>query len=577
MNSLDAELVSALNEAVENTSRSMSEHIAPNLEIILEKKSIKDLKPKSPLEINQLETWKMNLIDLGYLKPEHAEDDYFSEKIVNAYIRYIRDDPALDNESPAGANDNPTQAPISATEAPGPVEDYRINELMSFDGDKLDIDLPVEGQSGLYTRVLHYKLRVLGLYNGGIADPVNQGTLAAIKEIKRLLPDEDAEKKLFDIIGDARMMSSLFLGRKDFIPLIIHSCGEIVKAETDLKDIAIIDGKFLKEHHEWHYLLRSDKDFYEHVKRTMRSLVAPARLMQQSLNLFGIQLIQLRLWMHGFYDGNVDGWWGPLSYRALLKAFEFAKINRKDAMRSLGGGYWALNPYYLEEALFGVLERADISLEACQEGIINESIYLKDNHTEKKAGGITAVFSKIGKGILKCINDAIAVGKKIYSGVKTLVKSAASAIANGYNWMKGKLEELAAPVVNFIRAFYFKARDGIKMAFEGMKRFVHFILGKPIVTSDEQAVVLTKLAIDCDSHAFVSSNAKPALVKKHIAHCRELRANLALFLKITGRVLGLAIDFASGRLWVSAAYKIGVIVFNALKGITVKPLYALAG
>ena len=61
---------------------------------------------------------------------------------------------------------------------------------------------------------------------------------------------------------------------------------------------------------------------YQQVIQFIRGRGTAATVFHTIQNKLGLRLLQLKLWMAGFYYGRIDGWWGPLSHRALFDLLE---------------------------------------------------------------------------------------------------------------------------------------------------------------------------------------------------------------------------------------------------------------
>jgi hypothetical protein len=514
--------------------------------------------PETLLEKDLFSQWQQHLLDLEYVNEEDATADFCTQRVIEAIRSFCRDDPTLadpDPGSPSYKNNLEAQP-----QWPGPLELDRLTTLTSFDGDKIHMPMPSEDDLSLFSRVLHFRLKTLGLYQGPVAEKLNEDTEIALDLFRMITGSQDPGCDILDSLGDARLLMDSYI--KENNPLLVLKLTETQgEPEFDYEELAIINGRFVHGRDEWKVLEIHDAEHFKkaRIKAASRPSVESRRM--DIRNHFGLQLIQLRLWMHGFYKGRMDGWWGRMTFTALKEALAFEDLRQEEAVLYLGRGYWALNLEFLERRLFARLERSPSSFSGCCEVVREYSVYVKERNADH-AALFTSVWDEVGKGS----QGIILLGRRIYYGTKTLLRSGANALLKGFNWISGAIEKLAAPVLNFLHSFFRLAREGVQTAVQALERASHLALGKPIISRRGDDWALTRFDSDCDALLWVSEKSPFDLVRSHSQLCRAMARDLDFFLTVAGKVFSYMIRIAEGPPgWFRMALDLGMMVRDALK------------
>ncbi len=511
-------------------------------------------RPKNSLDQDLLDEWKQHLMDLGYLDERFASLDTYTTVIIQAIKAFCKDDTAIstvseDGPLPQGFKDNMEHR----FGRPGDLALNRLNRYTSFDGEPLGAPLPGVGSLNLYSRILHFRLKTLGLYNQSVAAPVNSETEIALSLVSVLLGTRDGEN-LIDLLGNVKAMTERYRELNAMRPLVIRDTP--TPARAVFGRLAILNGKFIHTDHQWRVLERSTPDVFQQLRRDIATRPNASMFTADYRNRFGLGLLQLWLWMNGYYQGHVDQWWGPLSTEALDEALAFERVPKANVSISLGNGLCALNFPALEEDVLDKMAGAQEVLEKNEAAIIHESSFLQSKEKENQT-----IFDKIWAQIRAGFKKIIQVGRRIYHGAGTLIKSALRGLLNGLDWIKSRAEKIAAPVVNFFRQVYKRIREGIRMAARSLNIFAHFVFGKPVITQDGHSFVLSRFDFDRDGVLFASNKAPPKLIQAHQRLLARLSASLSLLLSIAGQIIFLVRSIAGGPVsWLQIGFRIGTIV-----------------
>jgi hypothetical protein len=518
-------------------------------------------RPETPLDREMLGQWQQHLLDLGYLAEADAGADRYTAEVMQAIDSFCRDDPTLTRPdvrpaSNGGSIRSNLEIPV---EHVGAVELDRLTRLTAFEGLSLGAEVPGRGEQGLIGRILHFRLKVLGLYGRAVDAPVSKHTTDALRALERTIGPVGDSENIIDLLADPERLEEKYLAHHQHEPLVFRHPSKRPPAAVDYERLAIVDGRFLSTDNEWTVLEHRDSQIFRQLQEQLEHRSSPAARKMVANNRFGLQLIQVQLWKHGFYEGRLDGWWGALTVEALEEALEFEGIPVDEVLRPLGQGYFALNFWRLHERLFMQLDRAESDLNACREYIMQESIYLGE---QEKYGGL---FRRVWGSVRDNFQEAIAAGRRIYRGVNTLVKSAANALLKGFNWIRGELQHLVAPVANFLRLCSTTIRDGIHTAVQAVQKFFHFVLGKPLAVHDEADCIFVRFDRDLDPVLFVSDDASSELCDHYHHLLRGLSRAIEPSLLVAARVIRYLCRIAAGPPgWLRLAFEVGTIVRQSI-------------
>lgn len=77
-----------------------------------------------------------------------------------------------------------------------------LHKLVAFEGDIRLTNIPKKGDCNLSSRMMHYRLIQLGLYQGKSVDPINKSTVTALKQLNQFIPLELGLVNLVNLSGD---------------------------------------------------------------------------------------------------------------------------------------------------------------------------------------------------------------------------------------------------------------------------------------------------------------------------------------------------------------------------------------
>ena len=504
-----------------------------------------------------------HLVDLGYLGSAEAAGE--DRLLAAALERFYLEASGFFNQFERHAED--------ATLAPPPrlepdvvlraalVDPLRVSfsrlrllqELTGFDGVLRLRGQPREGEGSLRTRVLRFRLATFNFLDRG--DTVDRAgydaaARAALERFARLLAlplDEPAGAlRAMDLLGDA--------------------AGLVARFTT------VFEGRELVAEVERSGRLEQRGHFRRPRRRPRRRSAIGRRrdLEEDPLNLFGLELLQVLLWMDGYYEGTIDLDWGPRSVEALKMAVAQEALDPARLLRQ-EQGFWLMDARYAMPRLLELVGE-DEDVYAQQDTILDGIERAMEASPELDSW--MALESRARE------RDAVVREKSTrrqYFGIGALVRAlrkVAAWVKHAFDRFLERLRHLVGPVLQFIRFIGKGLRRALGFAALALRRLHLFATGQPFSTWAEPplGLVMTQPDLGGDTRSFALGQVSPALVAEHHLELRRMN-------RLLGLVLGTAIEvaklFVGGPLsWMAAGRAIFRIVRDRLEA---TPRERLAG
>jgi hypothetical protein len=520
-----------------------------------------------------------HLTDLGYL----TEDELFvfnstgalPENISPKLDAYFSDDAALAAEYTLPPADPTSSVFIEFL----PILNERLSLLTSLDGDlKFQTRLRI-GDKTIYSRVLHFRLSVLQLYDNDKGDAVSEesviGAYHAMLLCRKINHDEFGryarqniiEAKVFSDLGNMQILLHRFSSEYPE-----HGLGyyEFMGATPEASF------PYLFVHRE-KLISSTDKDsFFDKLQdagfllRPVWSARKPAPIdLHNDQVRFGRKLIQNVLWMTGFYHGRLDGMWGEVTHQALL---DFAaldgELRREDMVVYTGNNIWAFSFKAVSEKLLKYLQAAPAPIEEIEEQLSDraeDEMRIRAMVTDEQALSLKTGPEKENISFVRRFFEGIKrIGRRVYYSARSLIHTALNGLKDIWKFIE---DRVVGPAANFFRHLFRQIRQGIRTFFDGVKRFVHFLLRKPVTTinNENTHLISSRYDLDSDCITFISDGSAAALIAEHNGLVMRLTNQLAVFLRVTGKIIGLIISLRPPFGWIRLALKIGAIVMEEVR------------
>ena len=489
------------------------------------------------------------LIDLGYLtfeeiKPENTDQSINLERAVRQFRK--------DYESHHLLQQKFTFLPFdqehyhSYAKQLNEIELDFLQNLVSFEGTFVLPNLPLFGTTSLITRVVHYRLKILGLYgkeqNQGVEALYTEQSLEGIKGIKSFLKWEIEELDFINGIGHI----------ENLIERIYNKVSEL---EVGKKKIYIDENGRFNTH-----LFTTNPDskvglYYEFLAR----------------------IFQVRLWIDGLYNGEIDGiikdddsnnYSTKKAIRELVRYLRRDKELREDPF-IIEKGYQLkdlkVKDFYnknrrLKSYVLNVIDllyitkamKDDRPVIAVSDVLIDENNQkLRDELFEDEG----AFKTEVKENLAEREKDFLAGSKRrFYYGIKQFGQTIRRVIRNIFRVVSEKIKL----GFNFLRRLaiwvFREVKEGIKVFLHGMQ----FLVGKRQIITSKKPIeertkgevpedsIVSKYDLDCDSIVFISEKCDKESESRHNKKCHHQMNSLNISLIVTALILRWILILTSG-------------------------------
>lgn len=541
-----------------------------------------------------------HLTDLDYLNLKFFEKYQASvhqvlpkaiaKKIIAALESYLKDDTTL-QVSELDPEQLDLNELISGNDL-FPIVLERLTLLTSLDGE-MTTDVPLKiGDQNLWTRVLLYRFRALGqlFKNERVSDPLNELHIVRLWNFERWIGvrkpdsgeppnDEKISPEQFALTGNAHALFQKFC-ETNRRQLLFYNCPN-TGAEEDAKYefLMVFHGRFYdgKNRRQFRRACnnRTVKVRGREIKPELNSALAVISergtneaAFKTLSNKFGIHLMQLKMWMYGFYFGRIDGQYGPLSHASFLDLLEHEKQDKKrkrqQILLALDEGYWAVNLPKAKE-LFKDFDQHLAKTKKREDEILSKV------NADNEAPILEAQSRQRQVEVNSFFDHARMKGRRIYHGIKSAVACAFRGIGRVVKWLARKLKKVAGAVVSFLKNVFKRIREGVQVFYRAMRRFGIFILGKPLITPENfrksppnTPIAFSRFNLDFDIINFQSNSIGADLENEHMRTVRRLLYGLSLFLEIAALAIPLIRSLATMS-WVQLGVQLGRLVVRLIR------------
>lgn len=562
----------------------------PNLDLTTDPMSLKE--PKD-FESRQLIT--QYLQDLAYVK-EGNTTTVSEAAQLNGITRWKRDSKSLNFDS-LGYDHQHSLFKFY------PPDSDSINFLylaaqMGFEAEIEIKKLPTVGEVSLLSRIVHYRLRVFGVFTQPADAPFSELTLNSIKALATILKlklnRNESMLQVVNLLGNIRELSQSFMkhqGTWVFIFKLRPASPEVLK-ETYINNINLINKDILKlenRKRQWVYEQvfvstginyldsggrrawagRNGLRYYRRsqVSGRIRQLVSKRLPADEAhgniINKFGFELLQLRLWLLGFYKGELDGDWGPLT---MLATKEFLHTNGiKDintVIKPVQGGYAVVNIRYLFKKLLAETDKhadsvnekdaQELSLKIFSEAT-NKTRWEQLEQAHNKVGELDMGVQSTRRKRRRSFSF-----RGLLSAVGRIFSEVAGKLINAVKKVWVALKKMTAYAVNIFKQGIETIKQGIQIVGLAIKRAYYWLLEKPIFSTNANSLVVTRFTHDGDAFHLVS-NPDKSLIKQHHQTVKKMNLAFSIMATIGFKALALIKDFSTLN-WLRIAWKLYLIL-----------------
>jgi hypothetical protein len=418
-----------------------------------------------------------------------------------------------------------------------------LQMLVALDGDFTLKPLVETKGLGLYTRVIQYRLHLLGLLkrhpDGVYRDEIDE----AIARLAGWLSPIGAEE-LLALTGNIGRLVLRLKESPSFVDKIVYFNSKL-EAFSKYYSIDGSDNRFIQQ-------LGKDIDKKSQDYRQVIKMARPGGFDRQYVDAqcndaygdFIIRLSQISQWISGYYLGKIDGELGRFTFESFrqLGQAEVEHGNSDFDMGRLVGhlsdDYWVVNPHYLFR---------EITVGEAEPPIhISDVFSLYNTNYELLTGQEKDTVDENLKIAWKSINVDQSDNMKssadrfcrIYFGARSLLRSFWKGLKNIFNQLKETLMDITSGlfsmVKNFAKFLYREIRESLQI----FSRGVMFLFGNREFGSPD---CISKFDFDMDSVTWFSGMLTPNLILDHQQKLTAATTGLAFCLTLTGRIIRLAI------------------------------------
>ena len=545
------------------------------------------------------------LQDLGYL-PERPENERITEftelEIATALDVWRSDTRKLKATYKSIRPDNSTAArkrPISSRKLnltdPLPI----LLMQTSFEGELQLYRLPKPGEPpSLLSRILQFRMKTFNRYEETVGDPFTQASMGTFQRLKVEFgfPEDGRNVAFLNHLGNISKLSLQFCER--------YTNSVFVYPDLSVKDTDRSAGAY---HIEWAKRARrvtritGDKKKQVTISQTVPILSyrdslsgAPtlASMNNTGANTLGLELLQLRLWQHGFYTGAIDADWGRLSRDALDQFLESWDDTEKEEkqVRDIAEGGYVLNLVYLLHTLFPASERSVVGIKSENLNQIADELFPENEndqywmHLQKKVkdtlGADTQAFVA-PKVITRRQGDVPGRSRETHRRRRLNFSwlSIKSAIGGWFRRFREKAEktiEVVSKVAKKIRDLFLKGvrsvttvfrfalsriKRAVRIAAAAVRRLYYWMVGKPFGSGDLKtgSYMVTRWSTDFDTVNFCSRNCQPDIIDRHLGRIAFMNASFKYMSSVALTVLEIMVNVAIQN-WLRVAY----LIYKAL-------------
>jgi len=468
------------------------------------------------------------LSDLGYLKTGLLNGVSIENRIADAYHSFFSDlqksGLLSSSEINEYTNTYHNQAGLKLLEVVTDIDEgITINRL------------PELGESGLITRMIHYRLSLLGLYSGPVELNYNAFSYAGLEKAANFV--QKPKLKTVNLLADLQNYTEAFLNENGYKYSVVAFKSGIAGKR---KDVPEYSGKFKRQlredlnGHEAEYEILEEKLFHRNDENVDIHLLH--NMAGDETNRFILRLIQLHQWMSGYYNGALDADFDELTVESLIEIIENYNEGSDDKIRAADVLARVRDDYFIFNSLCFLKQYKDENRQADQTlatlTILSDA-YNKAEPLQKQMfetnfqSGIDSV--KAGQDVLPESRNGIL--RREFYGIRMFFKKAFRFAHKLFRWIVSSLKRAGTFVHNAIRMIYSYLKEAVRHFIEGVK----FLLGKlPVTTqSSDGSLMYSNFDLDKDGlNIFESSNA--ADIKIHMDMVRQKVHSMSFSLALIG-------------------------------------------
>ncbi|MBE2216463.1 MAG: hypothetical protein IAE82_21510 [Opitutaceae bacterium] len=318
-----------------------------------------------------------------------------------------------------------------------------------------------------------------------------------------------------------------------------------------------------------------------------------------ALTRFALVLLQVRLWMFGYYAGALDGRWGVMTARALER---FILEHEAEG----GGGSEALAPrpewlrgnsnelvidlgYLFSFMVARLDEAAEITARSEIDALVNASLQgdaseagaqerlgaaeVELSHDLLEAHEKRRALQREDREAVEAAGAASGGRRRRYFGWRAVfglfgraLRWIGRSIRKTLRWLRERIRKVVHYATTFLNYIREKTRRAVRLAALGLQRLRHWLTGAPVGTMRGEALVLTSSSLDFDTLNFAGGSVDADLVGDHLVRLECLNAGFGFLVEVALGVWSVvsALKYAFAN-WLLLAWRAFKAVRRALE------------
>lgn len=415
-------------------------------------------------------------------------------------------------------------------------------------------ELPAYGTENLTSRIIHYRLDVFGMWDQAVGLPyslINSkasldkiGEYAkcnALEALNHLSDIEGFTKHLLNIYPDDQFILS-FQPKSQVPEKLMHE----LRRTGPFRDQLLKD---FGERNEFFKFLK--QEIFNKKSKNINFGFLEADV-HNEFKLFMLRLIQVHQWQDGFYDGLLDSDIGGLTLQSFFSTIElYNKADGKDiqphrVLTHVGENFFLFNGLFFLKEYMVEKDKPEHDPEA---QMLNSLLKDINEAGPERASAFQKGFDQLKNDIRE---DSIAMPeekkgliRRIYYGIKRLLKKIVRIARNVFNWIVEKAKKVWNILKTVFGSFFEKLKKAIKAFVDGVK----FLFGnKEITTTGDQSIVSSKMRLDGDSFTLALGDIEN-VIQKHRDKWKYSIASLKFSMEIVTGVLKIIMNVLSVLGW----------------------------
>jgi hypothetical protein len=467
----------------------------------------------------------------------------------------------------------------------------------SFEGELQLYRFPVPEESpSLLSRILQFRMKTFNRYEETVGAPFSRASLETFQRLKDIFgySESDGDVAFLNQLGNASKLSKRFCDRfrdrvfvyRDATVERNHRVAGAYRIEWAKRSKRV--RRFRRR--KWRYVKVVDTKKSPSL-RYIADATNPAALAainNTEVNTLGLELLQLRLWQHGYYTGAIDADWGEMSREALHEFFQSCEAFEEDEkkIRDIADGGCALNLVYLLQNLLPTSEKTVPHIKQADLNKIADEIF-PENADDPAWSGLQDRAEKTLQTDARAFVALPVTTRRrgdmpdhymdthrrrrlnfSWSGIK-------AAIGGWFRRFKeafGEIVKVVSAVAKKVRRFILegvrsvttvfrfalsKIKRAVRVATAAVRRFYYWLSGKPFGSGDPKTgtYIITRWSTDFDTVNFCCKGCSPVLVKHHLDRIGFMNASFRFMTSVALAVFEITVSIATQN-WLFVAYSV---------------------